>query len=47
MSAIDDIQNLNDGEAAEYRSDRNARDVLGQRLAPVPAGPPQHEGGPS
>jgi hypothetical protein len=44
MSAIDDMQNLNDGEAAGHRSDRNARDVLGERLAPVRAGAPRHEG---
>ena len=44
MSAIDDIQNLKDGEAAEHESDRNVRDVLAERLALVPAGAPQHEG---
>jgi hypothetical protein len=44
MSTIDDIQNLNDSEAAEHRSAPNARDVLDQRLAPVQAHAPQHEG---
>jgi hypothetical protein len=44
MSTIDDIQNLNDGEATEHGSDRNVRDVLGERLASVPAGAPQHRG---
>ena len=44
MSAIDDIQNLKDSEAAEHGSDRNVRDVLGERLALVLAGAPQHDG---
>jgi hypothetical protein len=44
MSTIDDRQNLNHGEAAEPGSDRNVRDVLGERLAFVPAGAPHHRG---
>jgi hypothetical protein len=44
MSTIDDIQNLNDGEAAEHRPPPNVRDFLDQRLAAVHAHAPQHEG---
>jgi MinD-like ATPase involved in chromosome partitioning or flagellar assembly len=43
MSVIGDTQNLDDGEAAEHGSDRNVRDVLGRRRAPVPVCTPQHE----
>jgi hypothetical protein len=44
MSTIDDIENVNDGEAAEHGPDRSLRDVLGARLAPVEARAPRHEG---
>jgi MinD-like ATPase involved in chromosome partitioning or flagellar assembly len=43
MSVIGDMQNLDDGEAAEHGSDRNVRDLLGERPAPVPVRAPQHE----
>ena len=46
MSAIDHIQNLNDGEAVGHRAAPNVRDVLGELLAPVQARAPQHEGAP-
>lgn len=46
MSVIADIENLIDGEAVERRSAPDARDVLGQRLAPVPPGVPRDEGEP-
>ena len=46
MRVIADIENLNDGEAAEPRPAPDARHVLGQRLAPPPAGVPQHKGEP-
>jgi hypothetical protein len=46
MSTIDDMQNLNDREAVGHRSAPNARDVLGELLAPVQARAPQHEGAP-
>ena len=44
MSTIDDIQNLDDCEAAGHGSDCSLRDVFGELLAPVPARAPQHEG---
>lgn len=46
MSVIADIENLIDGEAVERRSAPDARDARGQRVAPAPAGAPQHEGEP-
>jgi hypothetical protein len=46
MSVIADIENLNDGEVVERRSAADARNVLGQRAAPVPASAPQDEGEP-
>lgn len=44
MSAIDDLQNLDDSEAAEHGSDRSLRDVLGELPARARARAPQHQG---
>jgi hypothetical protein len=42
MSTIDDMQNLDDGEAEA--DEHPIGSELGKRLAPLSAGAPQHEG---